>query len=82
MSMARLRLPVRFVYHSDGWTYEAEERSQSASPEMIATLRALRKKYVVGVVGGSDYVKVSEQLSVHGAVGMSIFQYICIVNYH
>ncbi|KAI0825858.1 eukaryotic phosphomannomutase [Irpex lacteus] len=48
---------------------------QSASPEMIATLRALRKKYVVGVVGGSDYVKVSEQLSVHGAVAVNEFDY-------
>lgn len=47
---------------------------------MIATLRALRKKYVVGVVGGSDYVKVSEQLSVHGAVGMSILQHIHIAS--
>ena len=42
---------------------------------MIALLRELRKKVVVGVVGGSDYVKVSEQLSVHGFDGMlaSIF---------
>ena len=34
---------------------------------MIQLLRDLRKKVVIGVVGGSDFVKVSEQLSVHGA---------------
>lgn len=34
---------------------------------MIQLMRELRKKVVIGVVGGSDFVKVSEQLSVHGA---------------
>lgn len=29
---------------------------------MIATLRALRKKLVVGFVGGSDLVKITEQV--------------------
>lgn len=37
---------------------------QSASPEMHATLRALRQKCVVGFVGGSDLVKITEQLQV------------------
>ena len=36
---------------------------------MLATLRELRKKYIIGVVGGSDFVKVSEQLSPPGVVG-------------
>ncbi|KAM5535547.1 hypothetical protein V8D89_003516 [Ganoderma adspersum] len=40
---------------------------QSVSPEMVATLRALRKKLAIGVVGGSDFVKVSEQLTVSGS---------------
>nr|VWP00395.1 Uncharacterized protein [Ganoderma boninense] len=40
---------------------------QSVSPEMIALLRALRKKVAIGVVGGSDFAKVSEQLTVSGS---------------
>lgn len=31
---------------------------------MIATLRALRKKMVVGFVGGSDLVKITEQVPI------------------
>ncbi|KAI0658017.1 eukaryotic phosphomannomutase [Cubamyces menziesii] len=37
------------------------------SQEMLALLRALRKKVVTGVVGGSDFVKISEQFAVPGA---------------
>jgi len=40
---------------------------QQASPEMIHLLRDLRKKVVIGFVGGSDLGKISEQLSVAGA---------------
>jgi phosphomannomutase len=36
---------------------------------MIRVLRELRKKVVVGFVGGSDLVKISEQLSVAGSNG-------------
>lgn len=36
---------------------------------MITLLRELRKKVVIGVVGGSDYVKIYEQLSYKGAKG-------------
>jgi len=36
---------------------------------MIYTLRALRKKFVIGFVGGSDMVKILEQLSVGGSDG-------------
>ncbi|KAF7370849.1 Eukaryotic phosphomannomutase [Mycena sanguinolenta] len=35
---------------------------QSASPEMIQVLSALKQKYVIGVVSGSNMVKISEQL--------------------
>ncbi|KAF8955566.1 phosphomannomutase [Flammula alnicola] len=35
---------------------------QTASPEMIQTLRALRKKLAIGFVGGSDLGKITEQL--------------------
>ncbi|OAX38976.1 eukaryotic phosphomannomutase [Rhizopogon vinicolor AM-OR11-026] len=37
---------------------------QSASPEIIQLLRALRKNIAIGFVGGSDFVKISEQLGV------------------
>ncbi|KAI0372737.1 eukaryotic phosphomannomutase [Pilatotrama ljubarskyi] len=36
------------------------------SPEILAVLRALRKKVAIGVVGGSDYVKINEQFTVPG----------------
>ncbi|EPQ56391.1 eukaryotic phosphomannomutase [Gloeophyllum trabeum ATCC 11539] len=39
---------------------------QAASPETIQILRDLRKKAAIGFVGGSDMVKISEQLSVYG----------------
>ncbi|KAJ7931725.1 eukaryotic phosphomannomutase [Mycena leptocephala] len=42
---------------------------QGASHEMIEVLRALRKKVVIGFVGGSDLAKISEQLSVNGSNG-------------
>ncbi|KAJ7699009.1 putative phosphomannomutase [Mycena rosella] len=48
---------------------------QAASPEMIELLRALRKKVVIGFVGGSDLVKISEQLSVHGSNAIDAFDY-------
>lgn len=34
---------------------------------MMELLRQLRKKVAIGVVGGSDFVKVAEQLSTGGA---------------
>lgn len=39
---------------------------------MTQILRALRKKVVIGVVSGSDFVKVSEQLAVTGSSGTFI----------
>ncbi|PCH44388.1 eukaryotic phosphomannomutase [Wolfiporia cocos MD-104 SS10] len=48
---------------------------QPVSPDMIRLLRALRKKAVIGVVGGSDLVKISEQLSVAGSSVMDEFDY-------
>lgn len=48
---------------------------QSVSPEMIDTLRALRKKVVIGFVGGSDLVKISEQLSFKGSNVVDDFDY-------
>jgi phosphomannomutase len=37
---------------------------------MIDLLRDLRKRVVIGFVGGSDLGKISEQLSVHGFNGI------------
>ncbi|GBE86498.1 eukaryotic phosphomannomutase [Sparassis latifolia] len=48
---------------------------QTVSPEMVQLLRALRKKAVIGVVGGSDFVKVAEQLSVPGSSVVNEFDY-------
>jgi len=39
---------------------------QSASAEILDLLNELRKKVVIGFVGGSDLVKITEQLSVRG----------------
>ncbi|KAF8309518.1 eukaryotic phosphomannomutase [Clavulina sp. PMI_390] len=39
---------------------------RGVSPEMLETLREVRKKVVIGSLGGSDFVKLSEQLEVDG----------------
>jgi len=48
---------------------------QAATVEMIELLRALRKKVVIGFVGGSDLVKISEQLSVEGSNAIDDFDF-------
>ncbi|THH01073.1 hypothetical protein EW026_g1564 [Hermanssonia centrifuga] len=42
---------------------------------MLSLLRELRKKVAIGVVGGSDLVKISEQLSLGGAIATEEFDY-------
>lgn len=42
---------------------------QQASPEMIKLLAKLRTKVVIGFVGGSDLVKIREQLEIPGENG-------------
>ncbi|CAG7851566.1 Phosphomannomutase {ECO:0000256/RuleBase:RU361118} {ECO:0000256/RuleBase:RU361118} [Serendipita indica DSM 11827] len=42
----------------------------SVSTEMLDLLKELRKKVVIGFVGGSDLVKISEQLAITGQPGM------------
>jgi hypothetical protein len=42
---------------------------QSASPEMLELLKELKKKVVIGFIGGSDLVKITEQLTVMGNNG-------------
>ncbi|KAI0285874.1 phosphomannomutase [Russula aff. rugulosa BPL654] len=41
---------------------------QSASAEILDLLKELKKKVVVGFVGGSDLVKITEQLNVRGII--------------
>lgn len=43
--------------------------AQKASQEMTDTLRELRKKVVIGFVGGSDLIKIAEQLETTGNSG-------------
>ncbi|KAH9036372.1 eukaryotic phosphomannomutase [Lactarius pseudohatsudake] len=48
---------------------------QSASPEMLQLLKELRKKVVIGFVGGSDLVKISDQLSIPGSNAIDAFDF-------
>ncbi|KAG8725532.1 Phosphomannomutase, partial [Ceratobasidium sp. 428] len=48
---------------------------QSASPEMHTLLKELRKKFVIGFVGGSNFAKIAEQLSVNGSNILDDFDY-------
>ncbi|KAF9447511.1 phosphomannomutase [Macrolepiota fuliginosa MF-IS2] len=48
---------------------------QHASEETIETLRQLRKQVVIGFVGGSDLVKISEQLKTPGSEVIDDFDY-------
>ena len=43
--------------------------AQTADPEMLAFMQKLREEVTVGIVGGSDLVKISEQLGANGAHG-------------
>lgn len=44
----------------------AKTSLQAASAEILDLLKELKKKVVIGFVGGSDLVKITEQLSVRG----------------
>ena len=44
--------------------------TQSVSPAVLELLSELRKKVVIGFVGGSDLTKISEQLAVDGSPGL------------
>lgn len=64
-----LHPPARSDYSPTDATSPSDVSDQDASPEMVQVLRALRKKVVIGFVGGSDLVKIAEQLSVNGSNG-------------
>ena len=42
---------------------------QVINQAMKDTLKALRRKCVIGIVGGSDFVKINEQMDGEGAHG-------------
>ncbi|KAF8472069.1 eukaryotic phosphomannomutase [Kalaharituber pfeilii] len=48
---------------------------RTISPEMLALLQKLREKVVIGFVGGSDLVKLQEQLGVNGLNVVDLFDY-------
>ncbi|KAJ3771447.1 eukaryotic phosphomannomutase [Lentinula raphanica] len=48
---------------------------QAITPAMTKVLQDLKKKAVIGFVGGSDFVKISEQLSVNGSNVVQDFDY-------
>ncbi|KAF8329546.1 eukaryotic phosphomannomutase [Cantharellus anzutake] len=48
---------------------------RTASPEVIKILQEVRKKVVIGFVGGSDLAKISEQLAVDGKPVTENFDY-------
>jgi len=47
---------------------------------MLAVLKALRSKVVIGVVGGSNFPKIDEQLSQHGGAVLSDFDFVFAEN--
>ncbi|KAG8861498.1 Phosphomannomutase [Tulasnella sp. 330] len=48
---------------------------QAITDDMLQLLKDLKKKFVIGFVGGSDLVKISEQLSVPGTKAVDFFDY-------
>jgi phosphomannomutase len=55
---------------------------KQASKEMLQLLRDLRKECVIAFVGGSDLVKIAEQLAVDGQNGMfaDVLDVLCEIN--
>lgn len=62
--------PVLILFDVDG-TLTVPRKT--ATPEMLATLRELRKKCTIGIVGGSDLKKQEEQI---GPDVLSLFDYV------
>lgn len=69
MSITRSLYRVSYVNGQLSVVWLAYHRIQPATPEMIQALRELRKKYVIGFVGGSNLPKIQEQLSANGSNG-------------
>jgi hypothetical protein len=64
--MALSLLHARCAILSVSLPTSAETSLQSASDEILDLLKELKKKVIIGFVGGSDLVKITEQLSVRG----------------
>ena len=61
--------PARQVRLLTFFVSDALKCQQKASLEMLELLKELRKKVTIGFVGGSDLVKITDQLSVTGNNG-------------
>ncbi|KAG5721349.1 Phosphomannomutase [Termitomyces sp. T112] len=61
-----------FLFDVDGTLTPAR---QNVSIEMAEALRDLRKKAVIGFVGGSDLAKIAEQLTFNGSNAIDDFDY-------
>ena len=66
-SLQRVKCVGSFSFECNQTT---DQDIQGASPEMITLLKDLRKVVVTGFVGGSNLVKIQEQLGVSGNKGM------------
>jgi phosphomannomutase len=62
--------PARQVCLFSVFVYSVQTSLQKAPLEMLELLKELRKKVVIGFVGGSDLVKITDQLSVTGNNGV------------
>jgi phosphomannomutase len=51
--------------------------AQAASPEILELLKEIRKKAVIGFVGGSNLVKITEQLGNSGQKELRDFTWTC-----
>ncbi|KAH0582949.1 Phosphomannomutase [Termitomyces sp. J132] len=61
-----------FLFDVDGTLTPAR---QNVSIEMAEALRDLRKKAIIGFVGGSDLAKIAEQLTFNGSNAIDDFDY-------
>lgn len=66
LSLARQVCPQVVCLLVNEW---AKMSLKSASIEILDLLKELRRKHAIGFVGGSDLVKITEQLNVAGRNG-------------
>ncbi|GAA5894222.1 hypothetical protein JCM6882_007605 [Rhodosporidiobolus microsporus] len=73
----RVKGDVICLFDVDGTLTPAR---RTASQEMLDTLKQVRQKAVIGVVGGSDLPKITEQLAIHGQDITQDFDFTCAEN--
>ncbi|KAJ3576472.1 hypothetical protein NP233_g407 [Leucocoprinus birnbaumii] len=54
---------------------------QPATPEMVETLRELRKRVAIGFVSGSDFPKIKEQLGSNSTIALFVVRIVSIHNW-